>query len=154
MKYLIQFLFAMLLISCGSSTQIVKANKKEKSELKQTTQKEQLVEIASDTLTGVVPLPKLSDKPVQLVFGSSATKLNLHLTDTSAAYQVTTNANKRAYTKTNTQTTIQKNENTKVTTATKTNSWKPPWWLSGFIVLLLILFRYLSKKFKIIKKVI
>ncbi len=148
MKYIGYLLLAVLLLSCRSTKETVKVKSIDTSKIQHTVQKEQLIEVANDTLTGVVPLPKLSNKPIQLVFGSSGTKLNLHLTDTSAAYQVTTKANKRIYTKEQKNTDIQKNEKLTVEAVVQKTPWRPPWWLSGVIVLLLIAIRYLIKKYK------
>ncbi|WP_047789447.1 hypothetical protein [Tenacibaculum mesophilum] len=154
MKYIGYLLLTVLLFSCRGTKNTVKVKSEDKSTIQLTAKKEQLIEVVNDTLTGIVPIPKLSNKPIQLVFGSSGTKLNLHLTDTSAAYQVTTKVNKRTYTKEQTDTDIQKDEKLAVEVVEQKTPWRPPWWLGGVIVLLLIAIRYLIKKYKKITTIV
>lgn len=152
MKKLTYILVIILLASCGSHKQVVEQKKVDKTKTKTDEITEKLTESVNDTLQGSVPLSQLSSNPIVYNFGSAGTRLNLKLQKGRLTYKATTKATKKTVERTQKKEDIQKNETEEIETETQTKTGVIPWWLSGAVILLIVgVFKLISKKFKIIK---
>lgn len=122
---------------------------------------ETITETSGDTLSGVFLIPKkLSKEPLNFHVNSEGAKLNVQLTEDALKYNLT-NKKKQS-------TAVKKTSNSKDKGSVKThgdlvsdlslknknkqNPWRPPWYVSGLIVVaLLVLYKVLKSKFKIVK---
>lgn len=143
-----------LLMSCGSTkVKSATATKTTSKEVENTVIKEvtkAVTEHFGDTLKGSIPMPKLSNEPVNLVFESGGTKLELQLTNNTLSYKSTpkkigsTTVNTLKETKTKKVADLEKVKKEKSVTIEK--PWRPP------LELTLILIVIASIAFIIIKK--
>lgn len=152
MKKLTYILAVSVLFSCVSHKKVLEQKKVDRTKTKINEITEKLTESVNDTLQGSVPLSQLTSNPVVYNFGSAGTNLNLKLEEGRLTYKATTKANTKTVERTQKKEDVHKNETEEVETKTKTKTGVIPWWLSGLIVLLVVgVFKLISKKFKIIR---
>lgn len=150
---LVSYILALfILCSCASSKHMLEHKTVTKTKTKTETATEKITESVQDTLQGAVPIGQLTSEPVEFNFGSSATKLNLRFANGKLQYKATTKSNKKVTERTNEQQDVQNNETNNIETVTKNKGIQVPWWLSGSVLLVIIVvIEVFKRKFKIIR---
>lgn len=153
----------LLLLSCKSKKLTTTSNEKiiDKSVItvkeKEVTQSE--TKHYGDTLKGIVPLPKLSDKPVLITVESGGQKLELSVTENSLAYKATPK-----HIATTTLYSVKESDTKAVADVVQVRSektvkpekvWRPPWWWYAIAAGIVVgVYYYVTTPLNPVKKII
>ena len=155
-SYILVALSLLISVSCGSykssSSETELQQKFKEWQLQQNNKTvletvETVTEVAGDTLSGTFILPKkLTKKPLELIANSEGASLKLWLSDAYLKYNVTNKKKQSVSTKQNKTTTDKGSTETntiadallKHDAENEEEPWRPPWWLSGTVLMVLL----------------